>query len=103
VLICPIVRGEILYGIERLSPGLQRRNLEAKSTALFAAIACEGVPEAAGDQYALVKVARTSKGLAMDENNLWIDATALALGATLVSRDADVRQVDGLSVIDWSQ
>jgi len=38
----------------------------------------------------------------LDENDLWIAATALALGATLVSRDADVQQIGGLRVEDWT-
>jgi predicted nucleic acid-binding protein len=38
----------------------------------------------------------------MDENDLWIAATALALGATLVSRDGDFKQIDGLSVENWA-
>jgi predicted nucleic acid-binding protein len=35
----------------------------------------------------------------MDENDLWVAATALALGATLVSRDRDFEGVDGLRVV----
>ena len=42
------------------------------------------------------------KGLPLDENDCWIAATALAAGATLVSRDTDFQQIDGLSVINWS-
>jgi predicted nucleic acid-binding protein len=34
-----------------------------------------------------VKFARQQHGLTLDGNDLWVAATALALGATLVSRD----------------
>jgi predicted nucleic acid-binding protein len=102
IVICSIVRGEILHGIQRLMAGKRRRDLEAKAAKLFAAIPCEPVPEAAGDHYAQVKLTRARKGLTMDENDLWIAATALALGGKLVSRDRDVQQVDGLTVIDWT-
>lgn len=102
VVICSIVRGEIRYGIERLPNSNQRRDLDAKAAHLFAVIPCEPVPEAAGDQYASVKLSRQQKGLALDENDLWIAATALAIGATLVSRDSDFQQISGLTVEDWT-
>ena len=41
----------------------------------------------AGDFYAAVKLARQQRGLTLDENDLWVAATAHALGATPVSRD----------------
>ena len=102
VLICSIVRGEIRYGIERLPQGRRRQELEAKATKLFAILPCQPVPEAAGDHYATVKLTRERRGLALDENDLWIAATALALGAVLISRDSDFQQIDGLTVEDWT-
>ena len=65
----------------------------------LAALRCEPVPERAGDYYAAVKLARQQRGLTLDENDLWIAATALALGATLVSRDSDFGGIDGLPVV----
>jgi predicted nucleic acid-binding protein len=35
----------------------------------------------------------------LDENDLWVAATALALGARLVSRDADFAGIEGLPVL----
>ena len=102
VIICSVVRGEIRYGIERLPQGRRRQELEAKATKLFAILPCEPVPEAAGDHYAMVKLARQRKGLALDENDLWIAATALTLGAVLISRDSDFQQIDELTVEDWT-
>jgi tRNA(fMet)-specific endonuclease VapC len=102
VAICSVVRGEIQYGIQRLPLGKRRRELATKASELFAVIPCEPVPEVAGDHYATVKLSRQQKGLALDENDLWIAATALALGAVLVSRDSDFRQIEGLNVEDWT-
>jgi len=102
VMICAVMRGEIRYGIERLPQGRQRQELEAKATKLFAILPCQPVPEAAGDHYATVKLTRERRGLALDENDLWIAATALALGAVLISRDSDFQQIDGLTVEDWT-
>jgi predicted nucleic acid-binding protein len=55
VAISSIVRGEVRYGIERIPLGKRRDALEAKSLRLFAAIPCESVPPAAGDQYGRIK------------------------------------------------
>jgi len=99
VVVCPITRGEILFGLERLAVGKRRSELEAKARALFAALTCEPVPPAAGDRYARVKVARQRHGLPLDENDLWLAATTLAIGATLVTRDADFREIEGLAIV----
>jgi len=65
---------------------------------VFAALPCEPIPPAAGDHYASVKLAQQRLGLPLDENDLWIAATALAIGATLVSNDSDFPRVETLSV-----
>lgn len=102
VIICPVVRGEILYGIVRLPQGKRRADLKSKTDQLFASPPCEAILEAAGDHYANVKYAYQSKGLNLDENDLWLAATALASGAALVTRDNDFQQIDGLTVVDWT-
>jgi predicted nucleic acid-binding protein len=60
---------------------------------------CEPIPERAADLYANLKAARQQQGLALDENDLWVAATALALGARLVTRDADFAGIASLSVV----
>jgi predicted nucleic acid-binding protein len=102
VVLCPIVRGEILYGIARLPQSRRRENLAQQAAPLFATIACEPVPEGAADAYAQIKLARQQQGLSLDENDLWIAATASTLGATLVTRDRDFATVPGLATVDWT-
>jgi predicted nucleic acid-binding protein len=99
VVTCTIARGEILFGIARLPPGRRRTELEETGRQFLAALRCEPVPERAADFYAAVKLARQQRGITLDENDLWMAATALALGATLVSRDRDFGDVDGLPVV----
>lgn len=99
VVTCTIIRGEILFGIARLPPGRRRTELEETGRQFLAVFRCEPIPERAGDFYAAVKLARQQRGLTLDENDLWVAATALALGATLVSRDADFGGIDGLPVV----
>lgn len=102
VLICPVVRGEILYGIARLPEGKRRADLKSKADNLFEILPCEFIPESAADHYAEVKCSCQNRGLNLDENDLWLAATALALGATLVTRDEDFQEVEGLAVVDWT-
>lgn len=102
VVICSVVRGEIRYGIERLPEGKRRQELEIKAAKFFSILPCEPVSEVAGDHYARVKLTCQRKGLVLDENDLWIAATALALDAVLVTRDTDFHQVDALKVEDWT-
>jgi predicted nucleic acid-binding protein len=99
VVTCTIVRGEVLFGIARLPEGRRRQELEKVSHQFLAAFYCEPIPERAADFYWAVKLARQQQGLALDENDLWVAATALALGATLVSRDSDFTGIDGLPMV----
>jgi predicted nucleic acid-binding protein len=103
VVTCTIVRGEILFGTGKLPEGKRRAELEAAGHQFLASLRCEPVPERAGDFYAAVKLARQQCGLGLHENDLWVAATALALGATLVSRDTDFAGIQGLSVVALDQ
>ena len=94
-----IVRGEILFGIKRLPESRRRAELERVGLQFLNAFICEPIPEEAGDYYAAIKFACQRLGLALDENDLWVAATVLAFGATLVSRDQDFVGIEGLTVV----
>ena len=100
VVVCTISRGEILFGLEKLAPGRRRTGLEGKAAKLFAILPCEPIPAAVGDRYAVVKATQQRRGLPLDENDLWIAATALRLQATLVSRDSDFQAIEGLPLVE---
>ena len=102
-MVCTITRGEVLYGLVRLPQGKRRSDLEVEAGHLFAQLPCVSVPEAAAERYAQVKWEADRKGTPLDDNDLWIAATALCMDATLVTRDSDFQRVDGLQVEDWSQ
>lgn len=102
VFTCAIVHGEVLFGLGRLPVGKRRTTLEQKTAGVMAGLPSEAIPAAAAEAYARVKLTRQRSGLALDENDCWIAATALALGATIVSRDSDLLRIDGLAVEDWS-
>ena len=101
---CPIVKGEILFGVARLPAGKRRRDLEQKANELFAQIPCDPIPENVGDTYAHIKVAAQRQGTSLDECDLWIAATALALDAILVTSDSDYQRIAGLGLRleDWA-
>lgn len=99
VITCTIVRGEVLFGIARLPTGKRRAELEKNGLQFLNAFRCEPIPEHAADFYADLKLALWRRGLSLDENDLWVAATALALGAGLVSRDGEFAGIAGLSVV----
>ena len=103
VVICTITRGEVLYGLARLPEGKRRSALEAEAMHLFGQVLCVSVPEAAADQYASIKWETERRGTPLDENDLWIAATARALGAVVVTTDSDFQRVSGLEIEDWTQ
>ena len=81
--------------------GKRRRNLEIKASDLLASMPCEPLPEAAGNYYARIKRETELKGMPLDENDLWISATALSIGSILVTTDSDFERVSGLTVKNW--
>ena len=101
---CPIVKGEIMFGIVRLPDGQRRRDLQQKANELFAEVPCDPIPENVGDTYAQIKVAAQQQGTSLDECDLWIAATALALNAILVTSDSDYQRIAGLGLRleDWT-
>jgi tRNA(fMet)-specific endonuclease VapC len=99
IVTCTIVRGEILFGISRLPAGVRRSELESLGQQFLDAFPCEPVPILAAEFYASVKAERQRRGLTLDENDLWIAATAMALKATLVSHDRDFIGIEGLAVV----
>jgi tRNA(fMet)-specific endonuclease VapC len=83
--------------------GARRRNLEAEVAKALAAVEKEVVPHGAAARYAVVKATCVRSGVALSENDLWIAASAMVLGATLVTRDRDFTRVAGLTIEDWTQ
>src|SRR5206468_1736148 len=66
------VRGEVLFGVERMPSGKRRDEVAQKASVLFASLDVEPVPAVAAEHYARVKRAREQRGVPMDENDLWI-------------------------------
>lgn len=101
--ISPIVKGEILFGIARLPAGKRKQDLQQKADELFVAVPCDPIPENVSDAYARIKITAQQQGTPLDECDLWIAATALALDAILVTSDSDYQRIAGvgLRLEDW--
>jgi predicted nucleic acid-binding protein len=89
VVTCAIAWGETLFGLARLPAGRSRDKIEAGVAFVSARVICREVPVDAADFYADLKYSQQRLGLSLGENDLWIAATAKALGATLVTHDGD--------------
>jgi predicted nucleic acid-binding protein len=103
VITCVIAWGELCFGSQRLPPSKKRLDLEAKIKELEAEISCREIPMAAANHYARLKQACKARGRALNENDLWIAATAAALGAVLISRDLDFSGITAIQIEDWTK
>lgn len=98
----PICLGEIAYGIARLADGRRRQELTQREAVLHSAIACEPITRPMANRYGEIKRQQEGLGTPLDENDLWIAASAAVAGAVIVTRDGDFSRIRGLVVEDWS-
>jgi predicted nucleic acid-binding protein len=103
VITCTMVVGEILFGIEQLPLGKRRNDVQRRADGVLPGILCAGVERAAAPHYARLRHAAKLGGVGINENDLWIAATAAAIGAIVVTRDADFRRLPSVAVEDWTQ
>jgi predicted nucleic acid-binding protein len=97
-----VVWGEIRYGLERLPPGKKRNDLESRARVILSALPAESVTPQVAQEYGRLKAHLESKGLSLQDNDLWIAATAFMPGAILVSRDQTFALAFGLQTEDWT-
>lgn len=92
-----LVRCELLFGLQRVSsPRWQARFSEAMSM-----LSVLPLDDAVCEPYAQVRSALERAGTPIGPNDTLIAAHALALGATLVSADAEFQRVKGLKIENW--
>lgn len=102
IAVSSITRGEIYFGIARLSEGKRRSHLATKANQLFEHVLCVPVDESVADAYAELKAELEGSGRPIGkENDLWIAAVALAKGFTLVSEQGSFGHVPNLKVENW--
>jgi tRNA(fMet)-specific endonuclease VapC len=99
VQISAVVRGELLLGAERSADPQATR---AEVLAFLEPFEVATVDGDVARHYALVRAALESRGEAIGPNDLWIAATALAWGATLVTGNTrEFRRVPRLHLENW--
>ena len=94
-----IVLGELLYGVLRSS-----RHRENKRNVLAFASRCRviWIDDTIAEQYAQIRARLARKGRPIPENDIWIAASALSEGATLVSEDQHFLEIDELACEAWA-
>lgn len=102
ILTSVVAVGEIHYGLERLPVGKKRTDLEARAQHILMSLRIEPITEPITVAYGRLKATLESQGLNLDDNDLWIAASAMTLGHLLVTRDGIFTRIAGLQVEDWS-
>lgn len=99
VMLCSVVKAELLFGArksKRVDANL------AKLSAFFAAMESAPFDDAAAAHYGLLRAHLEAIGTPIGANDMMIAATALATGATLVTRNQqEFLRVAGLAVESW--
>lgn len=95
------VFAELLVGAEKSS---QPERVLAQIERLITAHDVIDLTEEVAEQYARIRANLERRGMMIGNNDLWIAASALAYGATLVTNDVDeFSRVPGLKIEDWSK
>ncbi|MBI3269338.1 MAG: type II toxin-antitoxin system VapC family toxin [Planctomycetes bacterium] len=104
VLTCTIAVGELQYGLERMPQGRKRNSLAEGIGELLRWLTIEPISVETARAYSRIKASAERRGQRMEENDLWIAATAISLGAVLVSADGDFERVGApLELEDWTK
>ena len=94
-----VVQCELLFGLQKLpNPQWERQYHRA-----MASITVEPLGQEVVAHYATVRAYLEAKGQPIGLNDMLIAAHALALGATLVTANAEFSHVPGLKVENWLQ
>jgi tRNA(fMet)-specific endonuclease VapC len=97
-----ITHGEIGYGIQRVPAGRRRNALAQAYRLLLPQVGpLLEVTRPVSDAYSSTKGSLERWGIVLPENDLWIAATALVHGLTLVTDDHHFAAIPGLTVENW--
>ena len=98
VLVLSIVLGELYYGAHkslRVAENVAKIDEFAASNSI---LICD---TRTAQEYGQIKNALRAKGRPIPENDVWIAALGKQHSLTLITRDAHLREVDGLAIEAW--
>lgn len=101
ILFLPVVvMGELFYGA--LNSAKPKKNEQAvhKLSTQFVLVP---IDEAIAIRYATIRLKLKKMGHPIPENDIWIAATCLELGISLLTRDGHFDYIHGLEVINWEK
>ncbi len=98
ILLPVIVLGELLYGAA--NSARPQENEQAVRKFLDQSVLTP-IDESIAAHYAAVRSKLKKIGRPIPENDIWVAATCLELGVTLLSRDTHFNYIDDLPVINW--
>ncbi len=98
-----VAQGELLAGVLQTSSGKR----QAELLHLYEQVVTEAtdilhIDSEVAERFASIVAQLRRDGRPIETNDIWIAATAMTHGLTVVSSDPDFRNVSGLSVEDWS-
>src|SRR5689334_14128310 len=77
-----VSHGEIFFGLNRLPQGKKRTDLEARAKRALSRMPLESLTEPIAEEYGRLKALLQLQGANLDDNDLWIAATALSRNYT---------------------
>ena len=98
ILLPVIVLGELFYGAANSTRPQENEQATRKFLAQSVLVAIDEIIAA---RYADVRLELKKKGRPIPENDIWIAAICLELGALLLSRDSHFDHVPNLQVMNW--
>ena len=101
IVLCSVVVGELLFGVERSDP-THRANNGLRVEQLRQQFISLPFDDAAAERYGRIRAELTAQGLLIGGNDMLIAAIALAKGCTLVTHNtSEFSRVTGLVIEDW--
>ena len=96
-----ITYGELYYGASKSN---QRAKALAELDTTVRGIPIEDLTSTVSESYGIIRAALEKQGRVIGNNDIWIAAHAMSIGATLATNnDREFLRVAGLSVENWTK